>query len=60
MAGWSELEGGFAAKELSKDHYLNERQELIEFMADGQSQLSAKDVELAVKLLIDQMAETLS
>jgi len=36
------------------------RSELIELMADGQSQLSAKDVELAVKLLIDQMAETLS
>ena len=36
------------------------RSELIELMADGQSQLSAKDVELSVKLLIDQMAETLS
>ena len=36
------------------------RSELIDLMADGQSQLSAKDVELAVKLLIDQMAETLS
>ena len=36
------------------------RSELIDLMADGQSQLSAKDVELSVKLLIDQMAETLS
>ena len=36
------------------------RSELIDLMADGQSQLSAKDVELAVKLLIDHMAETLS
>jgi len=36
------------------------RSELIELMADGQHQLSAKDVELAVKLLIDHMAETLS
>lgn len=36
------------------------RSELIELMADGQHQLSVKDVELAVKLLIDHMAETLS
>ena len=36
------------------------RSELIDLMADGQSQLSAKDVELAVKLLIDHMSETLS
>ena len=36
------------------------RSELIDLMADGQSQLSAKDVELAVKLLIDHMAEALS
>ena len=36
------------------------RSELIDLMADSQSQLSAKDVELAVKLLIDHMAETLS
>ena len=36
------------------------RSELIELMADGQSQLSAKDVELAVKLMIEHMAETLS
>ena len=36
------------------------RSELIDLMADGQSQLSAKDDELAVKLLIDHMAETLS
>ena len=36
------------------------RSELIDLMADGQSQLSSKDVELAVKLLIDHMAETLA
>tara|TARA_B100000035_G_scaffold159346_1_gene135853 strand:+ start:280 stop:576 length:297 start_codon:yes stop_codon:yes gene_type:complete len=36
------------------------RSELIDLMADGQSQLSAKDIELAVKLLIDHMSETLS
>ena len=36
------------------------RSELIELMADGQHQLSVKDVELAVKLLIDHMAESLS
>ena len=36
------------------------RSELIDLMAESQSQLSAKDVELAVKLLIDHMAETLS
>jgi integration host factor subunit beta len=36
------------------------RSELIDLMADSQSQLSPKDVELAVKLLIDHMAETLS
>ena len=29
-------------------------------MADSQNQLSTKDVELAVKLLIDHMSETLS
>ena len=29
-------------------------------MADSQNQLSIKDVELAVKLLIDHMSETLS
>ena len=34
------------------------RSELIELMASRQDQLSAKDVELAVKLIIDQMAET--
>ena len=36
------------------------RSELIDLMADGQSQLSATDVERAVKRLIDHMAETLS
>jgi len=36
------------------------RSELIEFIASQQSQLSTKDVELAVKLMIDHMAETLS
>ena len=36
------------------------RSELIDLMADSQNQLSIKDVELAVKLLIDHMSETLS
>ena len=36
------------------------RSELIKQMADGQTQLSEKDVELAVKLMIDHMAETLA
>lgn len=36
------------------------RSELIDLMADSQHQLSTKDVELAVKLLIDYMSETLS
>ena len=36
------------------------RSELIDLMADSQHQLSTKDVELAVKLLIDHMSETLS
>ena len=36
------------------------RSELIDLMADSQQQLSTKDVELAVKLLIDHMSETLS
>jgi integration host factor subunit beta len=36
------------------------RSELIELMASRQNQLSAKDVELAVKLVIDHMAETLA
>ena len=36
------------------------RSELIEKIASQQSQLSTKDVELAVKLMIDHMAETLS
>ena len=34
------------------------RSELIEEMAGKQAQLSLKDVELAVKLMIDHMAET--
>lgn len=36
------------------------RSELIDLMVDSQHQLSTKDVELAVKLLIDHMSETLS
>jgi len=36
------------------------RSELIEEMAGKQTQLSLKDVELAVKLIIDHMAETLA
>jgi len=36
------------------------RSELIEEMAGKQTQLSLKDVELAVKLMIDHMAETLA
>ena len=36
------------------------RSELIELMASRQDQLSAKDIELAVKLIIDHMAETLA
>ena len=36
------------------------RSELIELMASQQTQLSAKDVELAVKLMINHMAETLA
>ena len=36
------------------------RSELIDLMTSRQTQLSAKDVELAVKLMIDHMAETLS
>jgi integration host factor subunit beta len=36
------------------------RSELIELIASQQSQLSTKDVELAVKLMIAHMAETLS
>ena len=36
------------------------RSELIDLMADSQNQLSTKDVELAVKLLIHHMSETLS
>ena len=36
------------------------RSELIELMASQQNQLTTKDVELAVKLMIDHMAESLS
>ena len=36
------------------------RSELIELMASQQNQLTTKDVELAVKLLIDHMAESLT
>ena len=43
-----------------KLRYPMTRSELIELMASRQDQLSAKDVELAVKLIIDHMAETLA
>ncbi len=36
------------------------KSELIELIASKQSQLSSKDVELAVKTLIEQMSETLA
>ncbi len=36
------------------------KSELIEIIAARQNQLSAKDVELAVKTLIEQMSETLA
>jgi len=36
------------------------RSELIELIASQQTQLSTKDVELAVKLMIEHMADTLS
>ena len=36
------------------------KSELIEFIAAKQTQLSLKDVELAVKTIIEQMAETLA
>ena len=36
------------------------KSELIELIATQQSQLSIKDVELAVKTIIEQMAETLA
>ena len=36
------------------------KSELIERIASDQTQLSAKDVELAVKLILDQMAEVLA
>lgn len=36
------------------------KSELIERIAERQSQLSAKDVELAVKSMVEQMAQTLA
>ncbi|MDA8738772.1 integration host factor subunit beta [Luminiphilus sp.] len=36
------------------------RSELIELMASQQNQLTTKDVELAVKLMIDHMTESLT
>ncbi|OGT20672.1 MAG: integration host factor subunit beta [Gammaproteobacteria bacterium RBG_16_57_12] len=36
------------------------KSELIEILAQKQSQLAYKDVELSVKMLIDQMAQALS
>lgn len=36
------------------------KSELIERIAANQSQLSAKDVEVAVKMILDHMAESLS
>lgn len=36
------------------------KSELIELMAERQEQLSAKDVELAVKTILEQMAQALS
>ena len=36
------------------------RSELIDLMASQQNQLTTKDVELAVKLMIDHMADSLS
>ncbi len=36
------------------------KSELIEIIASRQNQLSAKDVELAVKTLLEQMSETLA
>jgi len=36
------------------------RSELIDLMASQQTQLNAKDVELAVKLMIDHMADSLA
>ena len=36
------------------------RSELIELMASQQNQLTTKDVELAVKLMIDHMAESVA
>ncbi|MFT6318952.1 MAG: integration host factor subunit beta, partial [Candidatus Azotimanducaceae bacterium] len=36
------------------------KSELIEKIASVQHQLSAKDVELAVKMMLDQMAEALA
>lgn len=36
------------------------KSELIELIAAGQSQLSTKDVELAVKTILEQMSQSLS
>ena len=36
------------------------KSELVEIIASKQTQLSVKDVELAVKTIIDQMSETLA
>ena len=36
------------------------KSELIELIASGQTQLSAKDVELAVKTILEHMSQTLS
>ncbi len=36
------------------------KSELIELIASGQSQLSTKDVELAVKTILEHMSQTLS
>ena len=36
------------------------KSELIERLAESQSQLTAKDMELAVKLILDQMADSLA
>lgn len=44
----------------SRNGVLMTKSELIELIAARQSQLSLKDVELAVKAIIEQMAETLA
>ena len=42
------------------NHVALTKSELIERIAERQDQLSLKDVELAVKLIMDQMTDTLS